>query len=56
MGKKLSDVSSDIDRVPYDVVASANGDAHFESRKTYAPPEISARVLQKLKRAAETIR
>lgn len=54
MGKKMSDVSSDMERVPYDVVASSNGDAHFESRgKTYAPPEISARVLQKLKRAAE---
>lgn len=54
VGKKLADVASETSRVPYDVVASPNGDAQFSIRgKTYAPPEIAARVLQKLKRAAE---
>ncbi|NJK88282.1 MAG: molecular chaperone DnaK [Myxococcales bacterium] len=54
MGMKQSDVSEEARRVPYHVVTAANGDAHVKIRdKTYAPPEISAKVLQKLKRAAE---
>jgi molecular chaperone DnaK len=40
--------------VPYKVVAASNGDSAIEIRgKRYSPPEISARVLMKLKRAAE---
>jgi molecular chaperone DnaK len=54
MGRKLSEVSGEHQRVPYRVVESANGDVWVETRgKKYSPPEISAMVLQKLKQAAE---
>jgi molecular chaperone DnaK len=55
MGMKYDAVSSESGRVPYEVVKASNGDAHVQIRdKSYAPPEISAKVLQKLKRAAES--
>jgi molecular chaperone DnaK len=56
MGRKFSDavIQAEAKRVPYKVVAAANGDVAFEIRgKRYSPPEIGARVLMKLKRAAE---
>ena len=54
MGHKFSEVSSEKQRMPYTVVQAKNGDAWVESRgKQYRPPEISAIVLQKLKKAAE---
>ena len=54
MGMKFDEIKNEIARVPYNVVRAGNGDAHIKIRdKTYAPPEISAKVLQKLKRAAE---
>ena len=54
MGRKLAEVSDEQQRVPYRLIASANGDAWVEARgKKYSPPEISAIVLQKLKQAAE---
>ena len=56
MGRKFSDpiVQEESKRVPYKLVALANGDAAFEIRgKRYSPPEVGARVLMKLKRAAE---
>ncbi len=54
MGRKLAETSQEHQRVPYRIVASANGDAWVEARgKKYSPPEISAVVLQKLKQAAE---
>jgi molecular chaperone DnaK len=54
MGRKLSEVSAEQQRVPYRVVANNNGDAWVEARgKQASPPEISAMVLQKLKQAAE---
>jgi molecular chaperone DnaK len=54
MGRKFGEVSQEISRVPYTVVASDNGDAWVEVRgKKHSPPEISAMVLQKLKAAAE---
>ncbi|MBI4817387.1 MAG: molecular chaperone DnaK [Deltaproteobacteria bacterium] len=54
MGMKYSDLGDEIGRVPYKVVRAGNGDAHIDIKgKAYAPPEISAKVLQKLKRAAE---
>jgi molecular chaperone DnaK len=41
-------------RLPYKVVAAANGDAHVEIRgKRYSPAEISAMILQKMKQTAE---
>ena len=40
--------------MPYKVVKRDNGDAGFEVRdKTLSPPEVSAQVLRKLKKAAE---
>ena len=56
IGRKFSDpvTQEEIKRVPYKVAAGANGDCVIESRgKKYSPPEISARILMKLKRAAE---
>ncbi len=54
MGRKYGDVSEEMTIVPYHVQADANGDAVVEiSGKTYTPPEISAMILQKLKRDAE---
>jgi molecular chaperone DnaK len=54
MGRPFAQVAEDVRRVPYHVVSNENGDAAFDIRgKMYAPPEISARVLMKLKEAAE---
>jgi molecular chaperone DnaK len=47
-------VQKDIDMVPYKIVKADNGDAWIESQgKKMAPPEISARVLVKMKKTAE---
>jgi molecular chaperone DnaK len=47
-------VQRDIDLVPYKIVKADNGDAWVEARgKRMAPPEVSARVLQKMKSTAE---
>jgi molecular chaperone DnaK len=54
MGRKFEETSSEQKRVPYHVVKADNGDAAVEiGGKKWSPPEISAKVLQKLKRAAE---
>ena len=54
MGAKFSEVAKEAKRMPFEIIAAKNGDAHVSARgKSYAPPEISARILQKLKRAAE---
>ena len=54
IGLRHKDASKEISKVPYNVVASPSGDCAVEIRgKRYAMPEISARVLMKLKRAAE---
>ncbi|MDX9999920.1 MAG: molecular chaperone DnaK [Polyangia bacterium] len=54
MGMKYSELRNEVERVPYKVVRHSNGDAHVSVRgKDFAPPEISAKILQKLKRAAE---
>jgi len=57
MGMKFGDESirRNTSLVPYKVVEHTNGDAHVEmGGKTYAPPEVSAMVLQKLKQDAES--
>ncbi len=47
-------VQKDIKLVPYKIVKADNGDAWLESHgKKMAPPEISARVLMKMKKTAE---
>ena len=56
MGRKYEDseVQRDIKLLPYKIVKAANADAHVQmGSKTYAPPEISAMVLQKMKQDAE---
>src|SRR5881398_523850 len=54
MGRKWDEVSEEMTIVPYEVVKGQNGDARVKAAgKEYAPPEISAMVLQKLKADAE---
>jgi len=57
IGRKFTDaeVKKDIDLVPYGIVAHDNGDAWVETAdgKKMAPQEISARVLEKMKKTAE---
>lgn len=53
MGRRYAEVKEEITMVPYKVVAK-NNDAWVRiDDKEYAPPEVSALVLQKLKEAAE---
>jgi molecular chaperone DnaK len=54
IGRRFEEVTDEIKRVPYKVVKAPNGDSWIDVRgKAMAPPEISAKVLQKLKKAAE---
>ena len=56
MGRKHDDpeVQTAINRLPYKIVKASNGDAHVEmASKTYAPPQISSFILQKLRQDAE---
>ena len=56
IGRKFTDdeVQKDIELVPYKIIAADNGDAWVEvNGKKMAPQEISARVLQKMKKTAE---
>jgi molecular chaperone DnaK len=56
IGRKFEDevVQRDIKMVPYKIVKAENGDAWVEVQgKKMAPPEISARVLMKMKKTAE---
>jgi molecular chaperone DnaK len=54
MGRRFSEVQSEIKTVPYKVVAGPNGEARVVAQgKEYSPPEISAMILQKMKDAAE---
>jgi molecular chaperone DnaK len=55
MGRKFTEVTDEVRRVPYKIVAAPNGDSHIDIRgRRMSPPEISAKILQKLKAAAET--
>jgi molecular chaperone DnaK len=56
IGRRFEDdvVQRDIHMVPYSIVKADNGDAWVEAAgKKMAPPEISARVLMKMKKTAE---
>jgi molecular chaperone DnaK len=54
MGRKFEETADERKRVPYKIVKADNGDAAVEiDGKKWSPPEVSAKVLQKLKRAAE---
>ena len=56
IGRRFEDdvVQRDIKMVPYTITKAENGDAWVEAHGTkMAPPEISARVLMKMKKTAE---
>src|SRR5579872_1909567 len=56
IGRRMNDpmVGKDKDLVPYKIIPGDNGDAWVESRgKNYAPSQISAFILQKMKETAE---
>ena len=54
MGRKFEEISEEAKMVPFEVIRAANGDVHVQTRnKSYSPPELSAMILRKLKRAAE---
>ena len=54
MGRRHDELGDDATRMPYHVIKRENGDAGFEVRgKELSPPEVSAQVLRKLKKAAE---
>src|SRR5213596_2117900 len=54
MGRKWDEVSDEMTIVPYEVVKGPNSDVRVKAGdKEYAPPEISAMILQKLKADAE---
>jgi molecular chaperone DnaK len=56
IGRKFADdvVQKDVGLVPYKVTKADNGDAWVEAQgKNMAPPEVSARVLMKMKKTAE---
>src|SRR4030095_5366488 len=54
MGRKFDEVTEENKIVPYEVVHGPNDDVRVDAGgKEYAPPEISAMILQKLKQDAE---
>ena len=54
IGRKFDEVEHERKRMPFKTLRAPNGDVHIEARgKVYPPPEISSRVLMKLKKAAE---
>jgi molecular chaperone DnaK len=54
MGRRFKDVEGEARRVGYEVVSGSGGDVRVRvDEKEYSPPEISAMILQKLKRDAE---
>lgn len=55
MGRKFAEVGTEIKTIPFQVIAGNNGDVRVRSRSgDFAPPQISAMVLKKLKEAAES--
>src|SRR5271170_1960402 len=53
MGRRFDEVTEEIKMVPYKVVKSGDNVAVLAQGKEYTPPQISALILQKLKKAAE---
>jgi molecular chaperone DnaK len=58
MGRKFAELTEADKRMPYKIVAAANGDAHVQvevggETKVYSPQEVSAMILAKLKADAE---
>ena len=53
MGRRMNEVGDEMKMVPYKVVGKGDGVVISAQGKEYTPPEISAMILQKLKKAAE---
>ncbi len=53
MGRRHAEVPAEIKMVPYKVVETSTGVSIDVSGKQYSPPEISAAILQKMKKSAE---
>ncbi|CAN5921457.1 molecular chaperone DnaK [soil metagenome] len=54
IGRKFDEVTDEMKRVPYKLERAGNGDCAFSIRgKATSPQEVSAKVLMKLKKAAE---
>ncbi len=54
MGRKIEEVGTEKSEVPYEVVSGDNSTARVKvSDRLYSPPEISAMILQKMKKTAE---
>ena len=54
MGRRFEEISSEVESLAYKVVKSGKSDAWVEVEgKQYSPPQVSAHVLMKLKKAAE---
>ena len=54
MGRRFEEISREAEGLAYSVVKSGNSDAWVEVEgKEYSPPQVSAHVLMKLKKAAE---
>src|ERR1700716_1268982 len=54
MGKRSNEVKEELKRVPYKIVSGSDDHVRVEiNGKAYTPEEISAMILQKLKKAAE---
>jgi molecular chaperone DnaK len=53
MGRRYNEVTEEIKMVPYKVVQSGDHVAVLAQGKEYTPPQVSAMILQKLKKAAE---
>src|SRR5919206_2890458 len=54
MGRRFEEVEGEARRVGYEVISGSGGDVRVKvGEKEYSPPEISAMILQKLKRDAE---
>ena len=54
MGRLINEVSDEKTKVPYEVIASDNNSARVKiGDRIYSPPEISAMILQKMKKTAE---
>ncbi|MGA9295519.1 MAG: molecular chaperone DnaK, partial [Ignavibacteriaceae bacterium] len=54
MGRLLNEVDSEKHKVPYEVISGDGGSARVKvNDRVYSPPEISAMILQKMKKTAE---
>src|SRR5512134_1112714 len=54
MGRRLDEIGDEMKRIPYEVTAAGGNDIRIKIQgKQYSPPEISARILMKMKESAE---